>query len=84
MAFTSADLVGHDAAFPDHWALVGPALGGRTDATAFPWEWLDGDAPVVLVSLGTVILELVQNVSLIALVVGGFATVKRGMSSRHP
>jgi diguanylate cyclase (GGDEF)-like protein/PAS domain S-box-containing protein len=31
-----------------------------------------------MVSLGTVILELVQNVSLIALVVGGYATVKRG------
>lgn len=65
LAFTSADLVGHDAAFPDHWALVGPALGGRADTTPFPWEWLDADlpngatperprAPVVLVSLGTV------------------------------
>jgi diguanylate cyclase (GGDEF)-like protein/PAS domain S-box-containing protein len=31
-----------------------------------------------MVSFGTVILELVQNVSLIALVVGGYATVKRG------
>src|SRR5690349_6809175 len=31
-----------------------------------------------MVSLGAVILELVQNVSLIALVVGGYATVKRG------
>ncbi len=30
-----------------------------------------------MVSLGAVILELVQNVSLIALVVGGYATVKR-------
>jgi diguanylate cyclase (GGDEF)-like protein/PAS domain S-box-containing protein len=31
-----------------------------------------------MVSLGTVVLELVQNVSLIALVVGGYATVTRG------
>ena len=54
VAFTSVDLVGHGAAFPDHWTLVGPAIGGRADSTAFPWEWLDGDAPVVLVSLGTV------------------------------
>ena len=30
-----------------------------------------------MVSFGAVILELVQNVSLIALVVGGYATVKR-------
>jgi len=30
-----------------------------------------------MVSLGTVVLELIQNVSLIALVVGGYATLKR-------
>ena len=57
VAFTSPDLVGHDAPFPAHWALVGPALGGRGDTTPFPWEWLDAgepDTPVVLVSLRTV------------------------------
>jgi MGT family glycosyltransferase len=63
VAFTSAALVGDNAGFPDHWALVGPALGGRADTTPFPWEWLDSDdaddpdmpaPPVVLVSLGTV------------------------------
>jgi diguanylate cyclase (GGDEF)-like protein/PAS domain S-box-containing protein/predicted ribosomally synthesized peptide with SipW-like signal peptide len=31
-----------------------------------------------MVSLGIVILELIQNVSLIALVVGGYATIRRG------
>jgi diguanylate cyclase (GGDEF)-like protein/PAS domain S-box-containing protein len=31
-----------------------------------------------MASLGTIVLQLVQNVSLIALVVGGYATVKRG------
>ena len=57
LAFTSRALVGADAGFPDHWALVGPALTDRVDATSFPWAWLEGDGsdvPVVLVSLGTV------------------------------
>lgn len=55
LAFTSAELVGAPEACPDHWALVGPALGGRADDTPFPWDWLDGDdRPTVLVTLGTV------------------------------
>jgi len=54
IAFTSHELVGAEDALPDHWALVGPALGGRHDATPFPWEWLNGTDPAVLVSLGTV------------------------------
>ena len=54
LAFTSAELVGAPEAFPDHWALVGPALAGRADDTPFPWDWLDGDRPTVLVTLGTV------------------------------
>ena len=39
-----------------------------------------------MVSLGAIILELVQNVSLIALVVGGYAAVKRSrrLPRLHP
>jgi MGT family glycosyltransferase len=52
LGFTTAELVGA-AEFPDHWALVGPAVSDRPDATPFPWAWLDGDRAGVLVSLGT-------------------------------
>jgi MGT family glycosyltransferase len=34
--------------------FVGPSLVGRVDDTPFPWEWLEGPDPAVLVSLGTV------------------------------
>jgi MGT family glycosyltransferase len=54
LAFTTNELVGATEPFPDHWALVGPAVGVRPDGTPFPWEWLRGDRPVVLVTLGTV------------------------------
>jgi MGT family glycosyltransferase len=53
VGFTTAELVG-GGPFPDHWALVGPALTDRPDDVAFPWAWLDGRRPAVLVSLGTV------------------------------
>jgi MGT family glycosyltransferase len=54
LAFTTNDLVGAAGPLPDHWALVGPAVGVRPDGTPFPWGWLDGTRPVVLVTLGTV------------------------------
>jgi MGT family glycosyltransferase len=52
LGFTTPDLVG-GGPFPDHWALVGPALAARPDTTPFPWERLNGERPGVLVSLGT-------------------------------
>jgi UDP:flavonoid glycosyltransferase YjiC (YdhE family) len=33
---------------------VGPVLSGRPPEVDFPWEWLEGRPPAVLVSLGTV------------------------------
>lgn len=54
IAFTSGALVGADGRFPDHWALVGPALGDRPPVTSFPWDLIAGSDPVVLVTLGTV------------------------------
>jgi MGT family glycosyltransferase len=53
IGLTTPGLVG-PGPFPDHWALVGPALSDRHDDTPFPWDWLDGVRPAVLVSLGTV------------------------------
>jgi MGT family glycosyltransferase len=53
VAFTSPELVGATG-FPEHWALVGPAVAARPDTTPFPWSWLAFEEPTVLVSLGTV------------------------------
>lgn len=51
-AFTTEALVG---APPPGVALVGPSLprGKRGDEQPFPWERLEGGAPVVLMSLGS-------------------------------
>lgn len=53
VAFTAPELLGRPA-LPGHWALVGPAVAPRPDATPFPWEALAGTDPLVLVTLGTV------------------------------
>jgi MGT family glycosyltransferase len=52
LGFTTHDLVG-GGPFPDHWALVGPAVSARPDTTPFPWERLEAGRPAVLVTLGT-------------------------------
>ncbi|MEV5572818.1 glycosyltransferase [Spirillospora sp. NPDC052269] len=58
LVFSTGALVGDVSFFPDHIAFVGPALGGRPERDAFPFEWLDPEGedarPAVLVSLGTV------------------------------
>jgi len=53
LAFTVADLVGSVASLPPHYAFVGPSFGDRPHDPSFPWDWLEGDTPTVLVSLGT-------------------------------
>jgi UDP:flavonoid glycosyltransferase YjiC (YdhE family) len=65
LAFTVADLVGPvgsspacdapapGSGFPPHYAFVGPSFGDRPDDPRFPWDWVEGDTPTVLVSLGT-------------------------------
>ncbi|MFG2003034.1 glycosyltransferase [Spirillospora sp. NPDC048911] len=54
LVFSTGALIGDVSFFPDHFALVGPALG-RPRGGEFPWEWLEtGRRPAVLVSLGTV------------------------------
>ncbi len=51
VAFTTGDLVG-DVPLPAGTRLVGPAIAARPSGD-FPWDRLDPDRPVVLVSLGT-------------------------------
>ncbi|MBO2453849.1 glycosyltransferase family 1 protein [Actinomadura barringtoniae] len=53
LAFSTDAMIGDTSFFPDHFAFVGPALG-RPPGGDFPWEWLDGERPAVLVSLGTI------------------------------
>jgi MGT family glycosyltransferase len=54
LAFTTTALVGSADNFPDHYVFVGPAIGRRTDAEGFPWDWLNPDRERILLSLGTI------------------------------
>jgi UDP:flavonoid glycosyltransferase YjiC (YdhE family) len=56
LAFTSDALTGPGpaAVFGDRLAFLGPSIAPRPANVDFPWSWLDGAAPTVLVSLGTV------------------------------
>jgi MGT family glycosyltransferase len=61
LAFTTGALVGPVSDFPDHYVFVGPALGMRTGAADFPWDWLQADRQHILVSLGTLNREVGQR-----------------------
>jgi zeaxanthin glucosyltransferase len=52
VALTSRALTG-ELSFPDHYALVGPALSARPASADFPWDWLDPGRQHVLVTVGT-------------------------------
>lgn len=55
LAFTTEALVGPYGPFPPQVRFVGPSVADRVeDVGGFPWDHLAGDAPGVLVSLGTV------------------------------
>jgi zeaxanthin glucosyltransferase len=56
LAFTTAALAG-TAAYPRHFALVGPAIADRP-APGFPWERLDPGRRHVLVTVGTVAIDI--------------------------
>lgn len=60
VAFTGRALTG-PYPFPDQVALVGPAVGARPEAPDFPWEWLDGSRPLVLVTVGTLAEDTASN-----------------------
>ena len=56
IAFTTPALTG-TADFPEHFALVGPAITSRP-APSFPWERLDPGRRHVLVTVGTVAIDI--------------------------
>ncbi|MFC1415650.1 glycosyltransferase [Streptacidiphilus cavernicola] len=57
IAFTGHALTG-PLDWPDNAVLVGPALAPRPPDTAFPWDWLDPARRHVLVTVGTLSLDL--------------------------
>ena len=60
VGFTGEALTG-PLEWPDNAVLVGPALAPRAPDTAFPWDWLDPARRHVLVTVGTLALDLAQE-----------------------
>jgi UDP:flavonoid glycosyltransferase YjiC (YdhE family) len=57
IAYTTEALVGPCPAWPGPLCFVGPAIADRRETVAFPWDWLDTERRVILVSLGTLNAE---------------------------
>ncbi|GAA2251296.1 glycosyltransferase [Kitasatospora cystarginea] len=53
LAFSTAELASSATSAGGPIRFVGPSLAARPSGTAFPWEWLDPDRALVLVTLGT-------------------------------
>jgi MGT family glycosyltransferase len=60
LAFTSTALVGAQP-LPGNVAFVGAALSGRPPGVGFPWERLDPARPTVLVTVGTLAMDLAKD-----------------------
>ncbi|MFJ5885567.1 glycosyltransferase [Kitasatospora cineracea] len=60
IGFTGEALTG-PLAWPDNAVLVGPALAAREPDRDFPWEWLDPTRRQVLVTVGTLSLDLAAD-----------------------
>src|SRR5690242_6080576 len=60
IAFTGTALTG-ELAWPANAYLVGPALTARAPDPEFPWEWLDPGRRHVLVTMGTLSMDLAQG-----------------------
>jgi UDP:flavonoid glycosyltransferase YjiC (YdhE family) len=58
VAFTGTALTGPAERFPDHFALVGPAVGDRPPVPGFPWQALDPARRLVLVTMGTLAQDI--------------------------
>lgn len=56
VVFSTHELVGKGASFPEHYAFVGPSIAEKRSAVPFPWDELRA-VPRILVSLGTVNAE---------------------------
>jgi zeaxanthin glucosyltransferase len=70
IAFTGAELVGAgltgavqsgEPSWPENAALVGPALESRPADVGFPWEWLDPGRKHLLVTMGTLSMDLAEG-----------------------
>jgi zeaxanthin glucosyltransferase len=57
IAFTGTALTG-ELAWPENAELVGPALTPRPSDPDFPWDWFDPDRRHVLVTMGTLSMDL--------------------------
>jgi len=57
IAFTGQALVGASPV-PENAKLVGPALAQRPQDPPFPWEWIDSRRQQVLVSVGTLSMDI--------------------------
>ncbi len=53
LAFTTEELAGRPARARERIRFVGPSIAHRPAPCDFPWHWLDGARPSVLVTLGT-------------------------------
>ncbi len=60
IATTTRGLTG-TASLPEHWALVGAALGSRRTDPGFAWDWWDPGRRHVLVTAGTVSAHLMDE-----------------------
>jgi UDP:flavonoid glycosyltransferase YjiC (YdhE family) len=58
LIFSTPALVGPVAPVRPAWAFVGPALGGRSEPTDFPWHALAPGRARVLISVGTLNADL--------------------------
>lgn len=61
IAFTGTVLTGPQTQFPDHVALVGPAIGSRPPVPGFPHDALDPDRALVLVTMGTLAQDIATS-----------------------
>lgn len=60
IAFTGSALAG-DLTWPGNAKLVGPALTKRPPDPSFPWDWLDPGRHHVLVTMGTLSMDLAEG-----------------------
>jgi zeaxanthin glucosyltransferase len=60
VAFTGTALTG-PYPFPEHFALVGPAIGQRQQVPTFPWDRLDPHRALVLVTMGTLAQDIAAD-----------------------
>ncbi|MGI5243464.1 glycosyltransferase [Dactylosporangium sp. CA-139066] len=61
IALTAGALAGDPADHPSNVALVGPSLAVRAPDPDFPFDWLDPDRRHVLVTMGTLAMDIAKD-----------------------